>query len=162
MRELNPELGPSAGKKHHQCKCCVAHVRLGRYFFKHVYLEKTSTRGCRWCRQGGTQRVQIRNICTHLCSRRLTQRLNPRLKAELGCDVDERMQRLIVIHLEQSWVPLGPLTFYSWSVYTPDISVLQSQMWNRKPDLTSGSVRILLSLLPGLGWTSSWKAVVFP
>lgn len=162
MRELNPEMGPSAGLKHHRCKRCVEYVRSGRYFFSTFIWKKTSTRGCRWDRQGGTQRVQIRNICTHLRSRRRTQRPNPRLKTELGPDVDERMQRPSVIHVEQSWVPLGPLTFYSWSVYTPDISVLQSQTWNRKPDLTSGSVRILLSLLPGLGCASSWKAGVFP
>lgn len=32
MRELNPEMGPSAGLKHHQCKRCVECARLGRYF----------------------------------------------------------------------------------------------------------------------------------
>lgn len=113
-------MGPSAGLKHHECKRCVEYVRLGRYFFSTFIWKKTSTRGCRWDRQGGTQRVQMRNICTHRRSRRRTQRPNPRLKTEPGCDVDERMQRLSVIHVEQSWVPLGPLTFYSWSVYTPD------------------------------------------
>lgn len=55
----------------------------------------------------------------------------------------------------------SPFTHRVFTLWDPDtFSLLQSQMWNRKLDVTSGSVRILLSLLPGLGCTSSCKTRV--